>query len=248
MAARSDNGASSEGEGDEIRPYGLAGNDDDMNDSSEEEEEDEEEARRIKEGFIVDDDEEDDEAEAEGEGAGDDGRRRRERKERKRRKKRKRGMWDPVITGRRAAADLESHVSETGSADVLEEDDLELIAENTGQVRPSSQQASRSLKRFRRRHSASPPGGDDTGAGQESPDEGDPDLPDIANMFDAPAVPSRRRDYDDDDDSDMGMDDFIVDEDEGEGGDPAEARRRRKEEKQKRNKSKDDRWAGVSRE
>ncbi len=129
---------------------------------------------------------------------------------------------------------------DNGSAELLEEDDLDLIAENTGQARPSEaskDSAARALKRFRRRASGS--GGSDS--------EHDV-LPDLDGMFDAEPVPRpRRAEQDEDEDSDGAMDDFIVDEEDGEGGDAVEMRKR-KEERKKARRSKDDKWAGVDRE
>ncbi|EAL22689.1 hypothetical protein CNBB1380 [Cryptococcus deneoformans B-3501A] len=99
-------GSASEGEGDEIRPYG-----EDRDSSEESEDDDPEEAKRIAEGFIVDEDEEDGEGEDDEE---DEETRRRRRKEEKRRRKKERRM-------RREREEAE-----------LSEDELELIEENRG--------------------------------------------------------------------------------------------------------------------
>lgn len=99
-------GSASEGEGDEIRPYG-----EDRDSSEESEDDDPEEAKRIAEGFIVDEDEEDGEGEDDEE---DEEARRRRRKEEKRRRKKERRM-------RREREEAE-----------LSEDELELIEENRG--------------------------------------------------------------------------------------------------------------------
>lgn len=105
----SDREASSEGEGDDIRPFGEG--DPDRDSSDESDEDDPEEARRIAEGFIVDEDDEDDSEDDEEE-------RRRKRKER--RKKRKRRERE-----RRQREEEE-----------ISEDDLELLNENLGGGRP----------------------------------------------------------------------------------------------------------------
>ncbi|KAL7424162.1 Transcription elongation factor spt6 [Cryptotrichosporon argae] len=105
----SDHSASSEGEGDVIRPYG-----EDHDSSEESEDEDPAEARRIAEGFIVRDEDEDDEGD---DAAEDPEERRRRRKERRRRRRRRE---------REARAD-----------EALSDDDLELMNENRGLAGPS---------------------------------------------------------------------------------------------------------------
>lgn len=94
----------------------IVGSDDDE-DSSEEEDDDPEEARRIAEGFIVDEEEED--------GAGSDEESKRRRRKARRRRKRQE--------------------EEEEENEQLDEDDLDLLAENTGIKRKQRQ-----LKRFRR--------------------------------------------------------------------------------------------------
>ncbi|KAL1922961.1 uncharacterized protein VTP21DRAFT_9337 [Calcarisporiella thermophila] len=101
----------SEGEGEDIPPYGGA---DDYDDDEEEEEENEEEARRIAEGFIVDDDEEEEEGE--------------EQAVRVSRKKKKRKVLED---------------------DLLDEEDLELVAENTGLTFARPENKLKRLKRGR---------------------------------------------------------------------------------------------------
>ncbi|KAG8823109.1 Transcription elongation factor spt6, partial [Serendipita sp. 399] len=111
-------------------------------DSSEEEEDDPEEARKIREGFIVDEDEEEEEEEEEEEQSDDDKR----AEKRRRRKKRHR---------RRDRDNDEDDDDEMGG---LDEDDLDLVEQYTGQrvERPSKSR----LKRLRR-------------AGDEDDDEDD---------------------------------------------------------------------------
>ncbi|KAG6814391.1 hypothetical protein H0H92_010977 [Tricholoma furcatifolium] len=163
-------------------------------DSSEEGEDDEEEARRVREGFIVDEDEEEDDEEEE-EGAEE------RRKRRKRRKKHHR------------------HQDEG-----LEDEDLELLEENTG--------TSFRLTRLRRgRNSRSPAASSKRKAVVESSDD------DLDNE-DLPQVQDIQRIWDDDrrgEEDDEDMDDFIEDDEEEEGGvamDEEAREERRKEKKQ----------------
>ncbi|KAG6900843.1 hypothetical protein C0993_009961 [Termitomyces sp. T159_Od127] len=178
-------------------------------DSSEEGEDDEEEARKIREGFIVDEDEEDEEADEE-----------ERRKRRKRRKKhhRKRG----AIT----AGDEED--------EGLEEEDLELLEENTG----TSFKRDRLTRLHRRRDSESPAASSSKrrvvveSSEDDLDNDGLPRLEDIQRIWD-----DERRGEEDDDE----MDDFIEDDEEEEGGPPLderarEERRREKKQEQQRRK------------
>lgn len=114
------------------------GGDDVMDDSSEEDEDDnDEEARKVREGFIVDDDEEDD--------VGKLKKRRRKHKKREREKERS------------ASANVD---------DGLDEDDLELLRENTGA--PSSRPSGNKFKRLKR---ATPEGELSEGEEQDRPQE-----------------------------------------------------------------------------
>ncbi|GJE87155.1 transcription elongation factor Spt6 [Phanerochaete sordida] len=171
-------------------------------DSSEEPEEDEEEAKRIREGFIVDEDEEDEEAEE------DEEERRRRRKRRKRRHRRER------------------------EEEALEEDDLELLEENTGTS------FKHRLTRLRRAHdSVSPPAPSSSRrktivqSDEDDLDNDDLELPrvqDIHNIWDDERAAGR----DDEDDVDMDdMDNFIDDDEDEQGGamDEEEREERRRE-------------------
>ncbi|EMD38273.1 hypothetical protein CERSUDRAFT_113442 [Gelatoporia subvermispora B] len=174
-------------------------------DSSEEPEDDEEEERRIREGFIVDEDEDENESESD-----DDAER---KKRRKRRKKR--------------------HREHKSDEEVLEEDDLELLEENTG----ASFSRNRLTRLRRARDSESPPAPSRKQrtvieSSDDDLDNDDIDLPqiqDIQNIWDDERGAGGR---DDDDDADLDdMDNFIEYEDEDEGGagmdeDTREERRR----------------------
>ncbi|OBZ75792.1 Transcription elongation factor SPT6 [Grifola frondosa] len=149
-------------------------------DSSEEPEEDEEEERRIREGFIVDEDE-DEEADDE------------EDERRKRRKRRKR-----------------HHRRELDEEEGLEEDDLELLEENTG----ASFSRNRLTRLRRARDSESPPAPSTSrrkAVVESSEDDLDnddlPQVQDIQNIWDDERAAGGR---DDEDDVDMDdMDNFI---------------------------------------
>ncbi|KAG6851027.1 hypothetical protein H0H93_004514 [Arthromyces matolae] len=175
-----------------------------VDDSSEEEEEDEEEERRVREGFIVDEDEEEEEEE-------DD-----EEERRKRRKRRKK-----------------HHRRREEEDEGLEDEDLELLEENTG----ASFKGNR-LRRLRRgRESESPAAYSSKRNAIESSDddldnEGLPQVEDIQKIWD-----DERRGEDDDED----MEDFIEDDEEEEGGTliddkTREERRREKKQEQERRK------------
>ncbi|KAK9235923.1 SH2 domain-containing protein [Lipomyces kononenkoae] len=96
-------------------------------DSSEEEDDDEEEIAKVREGFIVDDDEEDEDI-SDGE---------RERRRRRRRKRRRKEISE----------DAEDGLSRHRSDEELDEEDLDLVMENTG---INVRQEERSSKRQRR--------------------------------------------------------------------------------------------------
>ncbi|KAI0780912.1 transcription elongation factor Spt6 [Trametes elegans] len=172
-------------------------------DSSEEPEEDEEEERRIREGFIVDEDEDEEDEDSEEE----------KRRRRKRRKRRHHRLRDE-------------------EEDALDEDDLELLEENTGAS------FSRRLTRIRPgRETESPPAPSSSKARAvvESSDDDDldnddfPRVQDIHNIWDDERAAAGR----DDDDVDMDdMDNFIEYEDEEEVGgamDENEREQRRRE-------------------
>ncbi|WVQ78460.1 transcription elongation factor SPT6 [Cryptococcus sp. DSM 104549] len=120
MSARS--GTSSEGEGDEIRPYG-----EDRDSSEEEEEDDPEEAKRIAEGFIVDEGEDD---EDEDEDEDEETRRKRKKEEKRRRKKERRERRE------REREEVE-----------LSDDEIELLNENRGLGRAAGGPPLKRLKR-----------------------------------------------------------------------------------------------------
>ncbi|KAF4578811.1 Transcription elongation factor spt6 [Pleurotus pulmonarius] len=171
-------------------------------DSSEEPEEDEDEERRIRDGFIVDEDEEEEEEDEDEE----------RRKRRKRRKKHHRRRREEELLD-------------------LDEDDLELMEENTG----TSFKKSR-LTRLRRGgpDGDSPPSGSSKRRAvvESSDDDLDQDLPqvqDIQRIWD-----DGGRDDDDDGDIDA-MDDFIDYDEEDEAGAPMdeEAREERRKERRK---------------
>ncbi|KAH9946100.1 transcription elongation factor Spt6 [Epithele typhae] len=171
-------------------------------DSSEEPEEDEEEERRVRDGFIVDEDEDEDAEDEEEE-------RRKRKKRRKRHHRHKNGLED----------------------EELDEDDLNLIEENTGTS------MSRRITRVRPgRESASPPPPSARRNVIESSDEdmdnddddGYPRVQDIHNIWDDEKNTGGR---DDDDDGEDDMYNFIDDDDEDAGGamDEEEREARRKE-------------------
>lgn len=174
----------------------------DPHDSSEDEEDDPEELRKLQEDFIAnDDDEAEDDEDLEPE------ERRRRRKDK--RKKRKRS---------------EAAISD----EELDEDDLELLAENTGQSGPNKAKAqSQKLKRIRRRGYGSEEDEDeeepsrrhDRGRGRGDQDEDDLDI-----FADEPVSTRRGADADELEESDM--DDFIEEDDEEENDQMTEAERR----------------------
>ncbi|KAJ9098469.1 hypothetical protein QFC19_006336 [Naganishia cerealis] len=162
---------------------------DDRGDSSEEEESDEEEKRRVAEGFIVDEDEEEGDEDLEPE------ERRKRRKER--RKKRKR---------------TEAAMSDQ---DELDEDDLELLAENTG-FSSRSKAASQKLKRIRRRGASEEDDDEDDDINVRRDDRhrdrnGDREEDNLDIFADEPST-ARRGDIDELEEDDM--DDFIEEDDE----------------------------------
>ncbi|KZV86555.1 transcription elongation factor Spt6 [Exidia glandulosa HHB12029] len=149
-----------------------------LDDSSEEEESDEEEERRVRDGFIVDEDDDDD--------GDDDDDVKRHKKRRKRRK--------------------HSRREEDGDdAEMLEDDDLDLLEENTGR---RIERNPHQLTRLRRGRSQSPPGKQSKRASKS--DRGNDIVADIWNDDDEGAI-----DADDDvqDDDDMGG---FIDDDEDE--------------------------------
>jgi transcription elongation factor SPT6 len=204
-------GAPDEGEGDAVI----------SDDSSEEPEEDAEEERRIREGFIVDEDEDDDDEDEDAE----ERRRRRKRRKHKHRRRERRGKLNCT---KDAFLMIEHFIWVDDSDDGLEDDDLELLAENTG-----SSYKKNKLSRIRR-------GGDDESppapASRRKPiiESDDDDLEDLSG---ARVVTSLQNIWDDgqgQDDDDMDMDDmdaFIDDDDVEEGGviDEEERERRRRE-------------------
>ena len=193
-----------EGEGDVVMP-GVT------DDSSEEEEDDEEEARRIREGFIVDEDEEE-EDEDEGESR---------RRRRKRRKRHHRGeFFLQNVWERRLPLPLSEE-------ETLEEDDLDLLEENTG---GAFKRKSR-LTRLRYRDSESPSAVSsskrrtvvESSEDDLDDEDGSREPPDIGKIWDDVRGP--------DDDEDMS--DFIQYSSEEEGGVAMneEAREARRQEK-----------------
>ncbi|EJD52929.1 hypothetical protein AURDEDRAFT_110772 [Auricularia subglabra TFB-10046 SS5] len=167
-----------------------------VDDSSEEEEEDEEEARRIADGFIVDEEDDEDGADE------DDEEVRRHKKRRKRRK----------------------HSRRDDDEEVLEEDDLDLLEENTGRRIDRSR-----LTRLRRGRSQSPPAKQ-----PKRKDRADATNDAVSHIWDDD---DNVMDQDDDvEDDDMGG--FIDDDDEDEEtGLGEEERRARQEEKRKQLKA-----------
>ncbi|KAI0065393.1 transcription elongation factor Spt6 [Artomyces pyxidatus] len=179
-------------------------------DSSEEPEEDEDEARRIREGFIVDEEEEEEEE-------GDN-----EEERKRRRKRRKR----------------HHHRREPDEDEALEEDDLELLEENTGETFSRSKNR---LTRLRRgRDSGTPPVASSSKrrpaveSSDEDLDADDLELPrvqDITRIWDDERAAGGREDEEDLDD----MDNFIDydDEEEGAGGMDEEEREERRRERRR---------------
>ncbi|KZT70155.1 transcription elongation factor Spt6 [Daedalea quercina L-15889] len=203
-----------QGSGDENERGAAAGAGGNVSDdSSEEPEEDEEEERRIREGFIVDEDEDEDED--------DEEERRRRRKRRKKHHHRHRDEED----------------------EGLEEDDLELLEENTGAS--FSRNRLTRLRRARDSESPTAPSSSKRKAVVESSDDDldndDLELPgpqDIQTIWDDERNAASR---DDDDDMDDDMDNFIdyEDEEEGEEGGTMdeEAREERRRERRRQEKA-----------
>ncbi|KAH7107505.1 SH2 domain-containing protein [Auriculariales sp. MPI-PUGE-AT-0066] len=182
-----DGPADSEGSGDVVMGDGAP-----AEDSSEEEEEDEEEAARIRSGFIVDDEEEEEE------GADEDVRRHERRRKRHKHKH------------KRPRHEREEDEDADGQ---LEDDDLELLAENTGQRFERSEKLSR-IRRGRR--SESP-------ADHPEPRRGEKGMQDIWE--------DDVRGSEDDDDDDMRG--FIESSDEEDPAITPEERRAAREEKRR---------------
>ncbi|THH00428.1 hypothetical protein EW145_g7080 [Phellinidium pouzarii] len=179
-------------------------------DSSEEEEEDEEAARCVREGFIVDEDEDEQE-----EGEDEEEKRRRKRRKHKHKHRRR----------------------EVDEGEDLDEDDLELLEENTG----GRIARSRHLTRLRRGRDSDSGGEEGVSARRKSVVEsssddgldedniiGARDIQDIQNIWDDDRGVGR------DDDEDMDMDDFIDDEDDDEAGAGAMAEEEREERRRER--------------
>ncbi|KAI9509640.1 transcription elongation factor Spt6 [Russula earlei] len=174
-------------------------------DSSEEPEEDEEEARRIREGFIVDEDVEEEDISDE-----DD-----RRLKRKRRKKR--------------------HTRALNDDEVLEDDDLELLEENTGETFARSKNK---LTRLRRGRDTGSPLVASTSRRKSIVESSEDDLDiggrttrrtnDISHIWDDDKVPGGREEDED-------MDDFIDydDEEEGHGDMDEEEREERRRERRR---------------
>ena len=172
-------------------------------DSSEEGEDDEEEERRVRDGFIVDEDEEEEEA------------------PRKRHKKHHRSTYD------QSGCLLSLKLSCLLEDETLEEDDFELLEENTG---GAFKRKSR-LTRLRHRDEGSPPAASSSKR-RARIDSSDDDLDNEEGLREVPDI---RKIWDDDqrgDDDDEDMDDFIDYSDEEEGvAMNEEAREARREEK-----------------
>ncbi|KAG6917973.1 hypothetical protein DXG01_017157 [Tephrocybe rancida] len=175
-------------------------------DSSEEGEDDEEEARRVRDGFIVDEEEDEEEDDEDG-----------EEERRKRRKRRKK-----------------HHRKRDEDEEGLEEEDLELLEENTG----ASFKKNR-LRRLRRgRDSESPTASSSKRKALVESSEDDLDNDDLPQVQDIQRIWDDRGEEDDDDGD---MDDFIEDDEEEEGGavmdeEAREERRREKKQEQERRK------------
>ncbi|KZT53981.1 transcription elongation factor Spt6 [Calocera cornea HHB12733] len=200
----------------EERPAGEEGDeegegDDPMmsDDSSEEEEEDPEEARKVREGFIVDEDDEEG-----GEGDAEDG----EQKEKRRKKKHRR---------HRHRDEEEQDDDMDGE---LDEDDLMLVEENTGQrIEPER------FSRLRRHRSPSPSADvrEPKRRRREADEDSLPSADDLANIF----AKDGAEDEDEDD-----LDDFIEEDEEDEEDEDRnlneeereQRRRERKKEKKER--------------
>ncbi|KAG5645250.1 hypothetical protein DXG03_006667 [Asterophora parasitica] len=186
-------------------------------DSSEEGEDDEEEARRIREGFIVDEDEDEDEEDDEDE------------RRKKRRKRRKR-----------------AHRRREEEEEVLEDEDLELLEENTG----ASFKKNRRLTRLRRGRGSESPGASsfkrktvvDDSSEDDLDNGGLPQVQDIQRIWD-----DDRRGEEEDDDADMDMDDFIEydDEDEGAAAMDEETREERRREKKQEAERRKKAWGVI---
>lgn len=202
-------------------------------DSSEEEEEDEEAARRVREGFIVDEDEDEEEEEEED----DEERRRKKRRKHKHRHRHKHRRRKLIFLSCRwrisdCSVVLYCLDGEDEEED-LDEEDLELLEENTGgRIR------SRHLTRLRR--------GRDSEESDEGPstrrkvivESSDDDI-DESNIIGAQAIQSIQNIWDDeragrDDDDEMDMDDFIDDEEDEEEGAGAMAEEEREERRRER--------------
>ncbi|KDQ60952.1 hypothetical protein JAAARDRAFT_55682 [Jaapia argillacea MUCL 33604] len=171
-----------------------------ISDSSEEEDEDEDEARRIREGFIVDEDEEEEEEEDA------EAERRRRRKRRKRRHRQER------------------------EEEALEDEDLELLEENTGAS------FKHHLTRLRRGRSASPTATSSSKrkvvveSSDDDLDNEDLELPkvqDIHRIWDDGGREEEDEDMDD-------MDNFIEYEDEEEGAGAMDEREREEKRRERR--------------
>ncbi|RPD66156.1 transcription elongation factor SPT6 [Lentinus tigrinus ALCF2SS1-7] len=188
----------------------------DSGDSSEEPEEDAEEERRIREGFIVDEDEDEEPDDEEEE----------RRKRRKRRKKR-------------------HHHRSEDEDEGLDEDDLELLEENTGGT------FGRRLTKGRPREE-SPPAASSSrhrnvveSSDEDMDDDTYPRVQDIHNIWDDERAAAGR---DDDDDVDMDdMDNFIEYEDEEEDGGAMDEQEREAKRREKRRLEKARRRAMGSR-
>ncbi|KAG8759037.1 Transcription elongation factor spt6 [Serendipita sp. 396] len=204
-------------------------------DSSEEEEDDPEEARKIREGFIVDEDEEDEEEEEEEENEDD-----RRAEKRRRRKERHR------------TRDKDEDEEEDGGIGELDEDDLDIVEQYTGQ-RVERHSKSR-LKRLRRARDEDDEDDDvvyDRSAGLESGTTTGRDLGDLWD--DEGALRIQHRDGEDpeepEDDDDMRG--FIeADEDEevndmGEAEKQERLERRRAEKERRKNAGDISRLAGL---
>ncbi|KZO97710.1 hypothetical protein CALVIDRAFT_535812 [Calocera viscosa TUFC12733] len=185
-------------------------------DSSEEEEEDPEEARKVREGFIVDEDEE--EADGEGEGEG-------EKQEKRRRKKHRRHRH-------------RDHEEPDDDMDgELDEDDLMLVEENTGQrLEPER------FSRLRRHRSPSPSA--DTRAPKRRRREADEEPP--RGIHDLERVFDKEGDEDEDEDD---MDSFIEEDEEDEMEEDMNLNEEEKEQRRKERKKekKERRRATVAR-
>ncbi|GAA5929376.1 chromatin-remodeling histone chaperone SPT6 [Sporobolomyces koalae] len=189
--------ASSEGEGVDLRPGRGS-----PSDSSEEEDDDSEAEREVRKGFIVDED---------------------DATERRRRKKKRRKDRSSGVDGEGKKRRREHNSDDEGD---LDEDDLALLAENTGidLGKPKKNK----LRRLRRRRSVSADSGGSPSNQRDlvnifNDDEGD--AAGVENLFDADEMAGFIED--DTDESGRGSDE---DSDEGE-------RRRRRKEKQKKRDS-----------